>query len=380
MTYLIVKILLLLLLATVLGFLLGRWWIRRQFVDVSESYEGFRRSAEAADNAPWGDVLARFDGLEPMMRKTVKSELDAQPAIDIPIVDLSGISSKLNQVESRFADIPAPTPAVDLTATHTRLNELEEAIKAIPEPKTVDFSATNSRIDALEGAIKAIPTPELPEPIDLTPVNDRLNVLAASVKAFPQQIPQAKTIDLSELNSKMSSLSSMVSAIPVPATAEKVDFGPTNQRLGALETALQRIPGGPDLEPVENRLTAIEERLRLLLQAQKENTASAPQPFVAAVPVAAPAVTTSEPRLLKSASFGAKDDLKRISGVGPMLEGLLNQHGVYYFWQVADWTPSDIDVMDARLDVFKGRIERDDWVKQATQLSAESGTANKPSE
>lgn len=62
-----------------------------------------------------------------------------------------------------------------------------------------------------------------------------------------------------------------------------------------------------------------------------------------------------------------------------MLEGLLNQHGVFYFWQVAAWTPGDIKIMDERLDVFKGRIERDNWVKQATSLKGEKDSAVEPS-
>jgi NADH-quinone oxidoreductase subunit E len=69
---------------------------------------------------------------------------------------------------------------------------------------------------------------------------------------------------------------------------------------------------------------------------------------------------------------GKADDLKLISGVGPKLgpklEQTLNKLGFWHFAQVAKWTKKDIAVVDDELS-FKGRIERDDWVKQAKALA-----------
>ncbi len=70
------------------------------------------------------------------------------------------------------------------------------------------------------------------------------------------------------------------------------------------------------------------------------------------------------PEILTSARAGGADDLKRISGVGPKLEGVLNDLGFYHFDQIAAWTPAQVAWVDARL-TFKGRIERDDWITQA---------------
>ncbi len=64
------------------------------------------------------------------------------------------------------------------------------------------------------------------------------------------------------------------------------------------------------------------------------------------------------------------DDLKRITGVGPKLEGVLNELGFYHFDQIAAWTPEQVAWVDARL-TFKGRIERDDWIGQAAKFAAE---------
>lgn len=71
---------------------------------------------------------------------------------------------------------------------------------------------------------------------------------------------------------------------------------------------------------------------------------------------------------LFSAPAGDKDDLKKISGVGPVLEKKLNDLGITRFDQIAAFTQADIDRVDERLN-FKGRIEREDWLGQAAKLA-----------
>lgn len=63
-----------------------------------------------------------------------------------------------------------------------------------------------------------------------------------------------------------------------------------------------------------------------------------------------------------------RDDLKRISGIGPKLERVLNANGIFRFRQIADWQDADIDAIDEQLTGFRGRIRRDDWVGQAKKL------------
>ena len=65
----------------------------------------------------------------------------------------------------------------------------------------------------------------------------------------------------------------------------------------------------------------------------------------------------------------ATDDLKRIRGVGVLIEKRLNGMGISSYEQIANWTADDIDRVSRSLD-FKGRIERENWVEQARILSA----------
>jgi len=80
------------------------------------------------------------------------------------------------------------------------------------------------------------------------------------------------------------------------------------------------------------------------------------------------AVTDADRPAALDAPQGTKDDLKLISGVGPKLEGVLNDLGVYHFWQIARWTQREVAWVDDYLS-FKGRINRDKWIDQAKVLA-----------
>ena len=66
---------------------------------------------------------------------------------------------------------------------------------------------------------------------------------------------------------------------------------------------------------------------------------------------------------------GTADDLKKISGVGPVLEEKLNKLGIFHYKQVAGFSATDISAIDNALS-FKGRIDRDGWLEQAKKLMA----------
>lgn len=110
--------------------------------------------------------------------------------------------------------------------------------------------------------------------------------------------------------------------------------------------------------------------------ATSEPAAAEPAKAASATPAAASSSSSLEgassdgdsPLLFAAPPSDGVDDLKLISGVGPKLEGTLNEMGIYRFAQVAVWGPKDIAWVDDRLR-FKGRIERDDWMSQAKILA-----------
>ena len=87
-----------------------------------------------------------------------------------------------------------------------------------------------------------------------------------------------------------------------------------------------------------------------------------------AAPKAAAAAGAVAAGALFAAQDGEPDDLKQISGVGPVLEKKLHGLGITKFAQVAAFTADDIAKVDDALS-FKGRIERDNWLEQAAELA-----------
>ncbi|MDH3577629.1 MAG: hypothetical protein OEO71_07380 [Gammaproteobacteria bacterium] len=225
-------------------------------------------------------------------------------------------------------------------------------LRAIPESKETDLTAVYARLDGVMTAMSRLPKPE---PVNLQPVADNLRKLQNDIKS-----------------------------IPVPATPAPVDFSPLTGKIDALQVAIRGIPGPEpqrevDFQPIEHRLKAIETEVGSLGKRLERSVNVERTPR--REPRDAPRkVSREEPRILNAALYGKKDNLSLIKGVGPKLENLLNENGVYYFWQVAEWSDRDIDIIDERLDVFKGRIDRDNWVSQADRLRRDPEAARMPTD
>lgn len=63
------------------------------------------------------------------------------------------------------------------------------------------------------------------------------------------------------------------------------------------------------------------------------------------------------------------DDLKRIKGIGAVIEEKLHEIGVYQFRQVAQWNNNNIAWVE-NLIAFPGHIMREDWPGQAATLES----------
>lgn len=99
-----------------------------------------------------------------------------------------------------------------------------------------------------------------------------------------------------------------------------------------------------------------------------QKPAAAPKPAATkteSIPAPAPA-SVAAPKFL-DAPNGETDDLKKILGIGSVLEEKLNDMGVYHFSQIAEFTDEDVNNINTHLS-FPGRIERDEWIPQAKEL------------
>ncbi|MEH6487031.1 hypothetical protein [Hyphomonas oceanitis] len=388
-----------------------------RFADVDPRFTKLEDRLTALDAAVASIASAvselRNTDLQPVEARFGKIE-ETLSAFKIPEVDLGPLHSGLARLDLTIAGLDRP--ATDLGPVQTRLSEfetrltqlgerLEAAQKRDMDKLSADITAVASGVSGIEmpdmGAVyqrlvsveHAIATFTIPEP-NLAPMYERLAALEETVGAIRSAMPG--TPDFAPVERRIASLQEAF------LTQTPTDFTPVLD-------AVQAIEGNLDLEAMENRLNAIEYGLAAIhhtLRARPEPAAPkterasrtrtapaavSPSPAVSATPVAPPPPPPreldpinearredDEANLLVEAAFGDADDLERINGVGPMLCELLHEVGVFYFWQVAEWSPQDIEWVDGKLQHFKGRITRDRWVEQARDLAMLPDSARRP--
>ena len=77
-----------------------------------------------------------------------------------------------------------------------------------------------------------------------------------------------------------------------------------------------------------------------------------------------------KPAGMSAPRHGKADDLKHIEGIGPVLEKLCHEMGIYHFDQIAGWGAGEVAWMNGNLKGFKGRVGRDKWVAQARLIGS----------
>lgn len=122
------------------------------------------------------------------------------------------------------------------------------------------------------------------------------------------------------------------------------------------------MPIGESAEPSTPLTTPISERVREAARAAGE--------AARAMAAGGGGVVGTKPATLPAPRDGGGDNLKRLKGVGPKFEVVLHDLGIWHFDQIAAWGPAEVAWIDANLDGFTGRVERDDWVGQAKILAA----------
>lgn len=106
-------------------------------------------------------------------------------------------------------------------------------------------------------------------------------------------------------------------------------------------------------------------------EAPKAAPAEAPQAAPMAALADLPAAEGTQPEALGAPRGGQGDDLKQIEGIGPVLEKLCHELGIFHFDQIASWGAAEVAWMDGNLKGFRGRVSRDKWVSQAKIIVTE---------
>lgn len=215
------------------------------------------------------------------------------------------LSSTNEELQTQINALRARLDHEDTAALRARITELETALTAAP---TIDEDANNDATAALQ---------------------DRIAELEARLTSAPT------TVD--DQSGRISELEAALAA--ATATAAVSGGGDASARLAASEARYDAL-----------RIRFEKSNLAYLkLLGERDGS-------------------DDRPAMLLDAPIGAADDLKKIKGIGPVLEGMLNGLGVYHFHQIAKFTVEDIAWIVARTEAFPDRIIRDRWVEQAADF------------
>lgn len=384
---------------------------------------------------------ARLTGLREAVEPRLERLETLIASIHIPEADLGPVHSGLAalQVAVENLEIPEPNLAplqqrieeLSLRPELERLSGAVDALSLAADAREPDLEVVLQRVAALEMAVRDV---QIPEP-DLSPLMERLAALESRLTsgAYSERligslagiesdldVLSRRPVDLEPVYSQLGALDASLASIRTELRGQG-RMESLDRRLASLQEAVLNLPQPDytridlalrsiestfDLGALEDRLTAIEYGLSAvhhMLRNRGEAPRAEPAPAFEPRPVPRPArivpVAPPEPQprppkrsdpivnarrgedeanLLTHPAFGPADELEEIVGVGPMLAQLLNDIGVFYFWQIAEWTREDAAYVDAKLLHFKGRIERDDWIGQSLALAALPSSAERP--
>lgn len=191
-------------------------------------------------------------------------------------------------------------------------------------------------------------------------IRDLQTQLEEARAAMPAEAPESPladpVADVAEALDEDGADDIMDAEIDLPAEPEDAEPAPAARRLFKTDNVDPRISGiepEPDPDP------------QLGAQTETEADAASDVTFAIEAPPEAPAPV---PELLLTERPEEVDDLKEIKGVGRVMEGVLNDKGVYLFHQIANFSDADVAWVNEAIEAFPGRIERDNWVGQAQDL------------
>lgn len=374
-----------------------------------------------ADNQDEKLVQAISQSFEEKLEEKLDTKLDEKLDDKLLHVDekLEYLDRRLEQFDMKdvLASVAGDVGMISAEIAHVsgELTSVGEAVSQLDIPPQADMSPVFSRLSEIDISISDRIAQLETRLAATSPLNEALVSTLAGIEADLEVVASRRAPDIDPIYSQLAALDASLSGVRNELRGQ-VRLEIIEKRLVALQEAFNRAPvsdvNREDIAALEDRLSSIEyglASLQHMLKARQESIRveqetlrtrsevfsaepvvqdppppeKRPQPIRSAHHIQAIASARridDEANLLTHAAFGEGDDLARIVGVGPILTELLHEVGVFYFWQIAEWTDEDVAYVDEKLLHFRGRIQRDDWVGQARELAAEPGSARRPGE
>ncbi len=380
------KILLCLLAAAAVGFLMAWWWRR---LDVLEAEDAHLKTKHALTSITTDLADAQRDLLnrETELYSTRDSLTSVERQVQTLTVDnenklrqVASLSGDASGRESQLASLSAAVAvhqttvkerAAELQTANVRILDLEKQLAALRQSLVEKATMANQLDATLRLRDQSLATIQSKLASSDHIAHDLLKAKDDQLSAERRQSEQTllgNAARIKELQSQLANTSNESERI------QQLEY--RIQSLSAVEREFEGVR-----KTLTNRtqlLTESQEQItRLKMDAERHNQTknqlevqlrdlNSTRQSLAAKLEAAERLAHKLPRQFSAAPLH-KDDIKHVYGVGPALEKLLNELGVYHFRQMATWSEADIDFFDSQLHEFHGRIRRENWVRSAIE-------------
>ena len=264
------------------------------------------------------------------------------------------LETRLVDTEAAAADYRARAEAAE-RRVHLMQSPGRESPELIETVRPVAAAAANggAEVASLRSALEATESARGKAELDLRQTEADRDKAQSAVAAAEQAVLAERALRTHEIESLRAQL-----ALAERVRARKeIDLAVAHARA---EEAMRAAAGHGPAAPAARAATPPP------TPAPPAPAPSVPAP-TAPAPTAAASLDGDKPSSLAAPRGGRADDLRRIKGIGPKNEGVLNSLGIYHYEQIAALTAANIAWLDAYMK-FHGRIARDDWVGQAKAL------------
>lgn len=292
---------------------------------------------------------------------------------------LQGVDRKLSMLEREFAKDRAQGDAN--SGVNLRLDAVAESVQAV-EARIAELGAlsgVDQKLRLLERQF-ATDREDWIQEKRVVSIEERMEALAEAVSALGAQAEQPKgaEVDASRMDrveSDVAAFEDAVSAMTGKHEQMESRMGDVQERFASISARVEGFQaGGVDADELESLRRDVGENTRRIDELGQElNLVVAEVDRLSAKDSAR---EVEEAASARAAREVAACDLKRIRGIGVVLEKTLKEAGINRIEQVANLSIDQVEVLSQRLENFSGRIEREQWVEQAKELVAADARSN----
>jgi predicted flap endonuclease-1-like 5' DNA nuclease len=285
-------------------------------------------------------------------------------------LEVESAEAALRDRASGYADMQAQLEAAQdlLVSRDQEISTLKSWVEQLA-PKDAEIARLRGRVQELDSFVERV------RQLERTLEQERTGASAAM---------QGKDRDLEQLASSLRRQDELLAQLRQEREENRqrieLELAAKDREIERLRTAVQEVESlRAQVEKQEMALRDAEER-RVMDVSEREEEISALRKRLVEYRVAQKfgrpsqtGDTAAGPKTVGNAKASPpqtpaeKDDLKKIHGIGPVMERVLNRMGMFTFRQIAAWDQHDIEHVASELNTFPDRIHRDKWVDGAKQ-------------